>query len=55
MGFSFELVLTQQSHPSMFNKKAKFLNTVKWKLHDSGHDEQFISDVVVILTASLNT
>ena len=36
-------------------KKAKFLNTVKWNLHDSGHDEQFISDVVAILTASLNT
>lgn len=35
-------------------KKAKFLNTVKWKLHDSGHDEQFINDVVALLTNSLN-
>lgn len=36
-------------------KKAKFLNTVKWKLHDIGHDETFVSDVVATLTASLNS
>lgn len=35
-------------------KKAKFLNTVKWKLHDAEYDEKFISDVVAILAASLN-
>ncbi len=35
-------------------KKAKFLNTVKWKLRDAGHDEEFVSDVVALLTTSLN-
>jgi len=35
-------------------KKAKFLNTIKWKLHDAGHEQQFISDVVALLTTSLN-
>jgi hypothetical protein len=35
-------------------KKAKFLNTVKWKLRDAGHDEQFVNDVVALLTTSLN-
>lgn len=39
--------------PLNIYKKAKFLNAVKWKLHDDGHDEQFISDVVALLTTAL--
>jgi hypothetical protein len=35
-------------------KKAKFLNAVKWKLRDAGHDDEFISDVVALLTTSMN-
>lgn len=40
--------------PLNIYKKAKFLNTVKWKLRDAGHDEQFVNDVVALLTTSLN-
>jgi len=41
--------------PLNIYKKAKFLNTVKWKLRDTGQDEQFVNDVVALLTTSLNS
>lgn len=41
--------------PLNIYKKARFLNTVKWKLRDAGYDPKFISDVVALLVPSLNT
>jgi cytochrome c biogenesis factor len=41
--------------PLNIYKKAKFLNTIKWKLRDAGHDKQFIDDIVALLAKSLNT
>lgn len=35
-------------------KKAKFLNALKWKLRDAGHDNEFINDVVALLTTSMS-
>lgn len=35
-------------------KKAKFLNTIKWQLKDSGEDAVFIDEIVRLLTATLN-
>lgn len=40
--------------PLNLYKKAKFLNTVKWKLRDAGHDDVFVSDVVALLATALN-
>ncbi|MDP3539327.1 MAG: hypothetical protein Q8S26_11570 [Azonexus sp.] len=40
--------------PLNIYKKAKFLNTVKWRLRDAGYEPQFISDVVALLASSLN-
>ena len=40
--------------PLNIYKKAKFLNTVKWKLRDAGHDDVFVSDVVALLATALN-
>jgi hypothetical protein len=34
--------------------KAKFLNTIKWKLQDAGHDKKFIDDIVALLAKSLS-
>lgn len=36
-------------------KKAKFLNTVKWKLRDAGHEEKLIDEMVSLLAASLSS
>lgn len=41
--------------PLNIYKKAKFLNVIKWKLRESGYDEPFINEVVVLFTAALNT
>lgn len=41
--------------PLNIYKKAKFLNTIKWKLRDAGHDEKFIDDIVALLAKSLST
>lgn len=40
--------------PLNIYKKAKFLNTIKWKLRDAGHDEKFIDDIVALLAKSLS-
>lgn len=40
--------------PLNIYKKAKFLNTIKWKLQDAGHDKNFIDDLVSLLAKSLN-
>jgi hypothetical protein len=37
-----------------FYKKARFLNTIKWKLRDAGHDEELVDELVSMLTAALN-
>ena len=43
------------SSPLNIYKKGKFLNTIKWKLRDAGHDEKFINDIVALLATSLST
>ena len=40
--------------PLNIYKKAKFLNTIKWKLQDAGHDKKFIDDIVALLAKSLS-
>ena len=40
--------------PLNIYKKAKFLNTIKWKLRDAGHDKKFIDDIVALLAKSLS-
>jgi hypothetical protein len=40
--------------PLNIYKKAKFLNTIKWKLRDAGHDNKFIDDIVALLAKSLS-
>lgn len=41
--------------PLNIYKKARFLNSVKWRLRDAGYDPKFINDVVALLVPSLNT
>lgn len=43
-----------RSNPLNVYKKAKFLNTVKWKLRDAGHEEKLIDEMVSLLAASLS-
>ena len=40
--------------PLNIYKKAKFLNTIKWKLQDAGHDKRFVDDIVALLAKSLS-
>ena len=40
--------------PLNIYKKAKFLNAIKWKLQDAGHDKKFIDDIVALLAKSLS-
>ena len=40
--------------PLNIYKKGKFLNAVKWKLRDAGHDDVFVRDVVALLATALN-
>lgn len=40
--------------PLNIYKKAKFLNTTRWKLQDAGHDKKFIDDIVALLAQSLS-
>jgi formiminotetrahydrofolate cyclodeaminase len=40
--------------PLNIYKKARFLNAVKWKLRDAGHDHVFVRDVVALLATALN-
>lgn len=35
-------------------KKARFLNTIKWKLQDSGQDDTLVKEIVALLTIALN-
>lgn len=44
-----------KKNPLNVYKKAKFLNVIKWKLRESGYDEAFISEVVVMFTAAMST
>ena len=44
-----------RSNPLNVYKKAKFLNTVKWKLRDAGHEEKLIDEMVSLLAASLSS
>jgi hypothetical protein len=43
-----------QSHKLNIYKKAKFLNTIKWELRDSGHEESLIDDILGVLTPLLS-
>lgn len=43
-----------QQHKLNFYKKAKLLNTIKWKMRDTGHDEALIDEVISLLTPLLN-
>lgn len=42
-----------QQHRMNVYKKAKLLNTIKWELRDSGHDEALIDEVVGLLAPLL--
>ena len=42
-----------QSHRLNVYKKAKLLNTIKWELRDSGHEESLIDEVIALLTPLL--
>jgi hypothetical protein len=55
----FDALMTRVSayaknNPLNVYKKAKFLNTIKWRLKDAGHDEKLIDEMIVLLTTSLN-
>jgi hypothetical protein len=43
-----------RSSPLNVYKKARFLNAVKWKLREAGHDENLVDDFVTLLTGALN-
>ena len=42
-----------QQHRMNVYKKAKLLNTIKWELRDSGHDDALIDEVVGLLAPLL--
>ena|SRR5262252_381372 len=42
-----------QQHRLNIYKRAKLLNTLKWELRDSGHDDALIDEVVALLTPLL--
>ena len=42
-----------QNKPNIY-KKAKFLNTIKWELKESGHDPLFINEMVRLLAVVMN-
>lgn len=44
-----------RKQPLNIYKKAKFLNTIKWQLKDSGRDDELIDELLKLLTAALNT
>lgn len=43
-----------KKNPLNIYKKAKFLNTIKWKLRDAGHQEKLIDEMIALLTSALN-
>jgi hypothetical protein len=43
-----------QMHRLNVYKKAKLLNTVKWKMRDKGHDEVLINQIIGLLAPLLN-
>jgi hypothetical protein len=43
-----------QMHKLNVYKKAKLLNTVKWKMRDKGHDEVLINEIIGLLAPLLN-
>lgn len=46
--------LYAKQNPLNIYKKAKFLNTIKWKLRDGGQKEAVIEEVIVSMTVALN-
>jgi hypothetical protein len=42
-----------QQHNLNVYKKAKLLNTIKWELRDSGHEETLINEIPALLTPLL--
>lgn len=43
----------QKNNPNIY-KKAKFLNALKWKLADSGHDRVFVDEILRLLANAMN-
>jgi len=43
-----------QSHRLNIYKKAKLLNTVKWELRDSGHEDSLIDEIIALLAPLLS-
>jgi hypothetical protein len=43
-----------QQHKLNIYKKAKLLNTIKWRMRDTGHDEALIDEIISLLTPLLN-
>lgn len=37
-----------------FYKKARFLNTIKWRLRDAGHEERLVDELISLLTSALS-
>ena len=50
----FRVRVFAKNHKLNIYKKAKFLNTIKWKLKDAHHEEAFINDMVALLATVLN-
>ena len=44
---------SDHNKPNIY-KKAKFLNTIKWQLKESGHDPLFINEMVRLLAMVMN-
>jgi hypothetical protein len=43
-----------QQHKLNFYKKAKLLNTIKWQMRGTGHDDALINEIISLLTPLLN-
>ena len=43
-----------QQHKLNVYKKAKLLNTIKWRMRDAGHEESLIDEIISLLTPLLS-
>jgi hypothetical protein len=43
-----------QQHRLNVYKKAKLLNTIKWRMRDAGHEEALIDEIISLLTPLLS-
>lgn len=51
----FQTQAFSQQHRLNIYKKAKFLNTIKWTLKESGHEHAFIDEIVRLLANVMNS